>query len=79
MYKILKAPHLETNELYTSTLNITRFQIKAMIIDHSKLDEEWSRMVLPHYNLPATLRKHQKDAMTLLKSGNHVFLGKVTF
>ena len=47
------------------------------MIDHSKLTQEWVRDIVPRYKLPASLRPHQKDAMTLLKQGTHVFLGNI--
>ena len=47
------------------------------MIDHSTLTEEWLRDIVPKYNLPASLRPHQKDAMSLLKQGRHVFLGRI--
>ena len=45
------------------------------MIDHTVIEQEWKDLILPNYNVPSTLRKHQKDAMTLLKKGCHVFLG----
>ena len=47
-----------------------------MIIDRNAAAQDWAR-VLETYPLPPNLREHQLDAMSLLKQGNHVFLGKL--
>ena len=48
------------------------------MIDHTDLEREWLQLIVPKYNVPLSLREHQKDAMSLLKKGRHVFLGKNT-
>ena len=47
-----------------------------MIIDRTAAAQDWER-VLETYPVPPNLRDHQLDAMSLLKQGNHVFLGKI--
>ena len=47
-----------------------------MIIDRTAAAQDWAR-VLETYPVPPNLRDQQLDAMSLLKQGNHVFLGKI--
>ena len=49
------------------------------MIDHTLINEEWQNIVIPNYDLPTNLRNHQKDSMTLLKQGRHVFLGTLFY
>ena len=44
--------------------------------ESSAFTSEWLERIVPNHNVPRDLYKHQIDAMTLLKQGKHVFLGK---
>ena len=49
---------------------------KNKMINRSSITSEWSQHVVPNYPVPENLHDHQKDTMSLLKQGKHVFLGK---
>ena len=46
------------------------------MIERELVLRDWAE-VLRNYSVPASLRDHQIDAMSLLKQGKHVFLGKM--
>ena len=47
------------------------------MIDRVSITTEWLQNVVPNYAVPETLYNHQKDAMSLIRQGRNVFLGKL--
>ena len=46
------------------------------MINTTTFDTIWTETIVPVYDVPKTLFKHQLDAMSLLFNGENVFLGK---
>ena len=47
------------------------------MINRALMEVEWTNKVVPIHPVPTTLFPHQLDAMSLLKEGQHVLLGKI--
>ena len=53
--------------------------LKEIMIDRSMMIADWQQNVVPKFAVPSTLYEHQVDAMSLVKAGKNVFLGKLNF